>query len=234
MLHRVRSAIRALGWREALFYGISRLIQRWTGATPLYRYAIVAQPIAGQDLVPSHRGREIVVRLFTSSDPILEAFELDRHLLEYRFHQHAVCFAAFHRERPAGCLWLSLGPFEEDEVRCRFEPQPEGRACWDLGVYVVPQQRGGIVFARLWSEANAYLRLRGINWTLSRISTANLGSLASHASLGARRIGSATFLRLGDAQLMISSLAPFLYLALSRADRPILRPRAPRASEARL
>jgi hypothetical protein len=108
---------------------------------------------------------------------------------------------------------MTLGPYLEDEVRCRFVPLPEGRAAWDFDVYVDPQQRHGTVFLRLWDEANRFLAARGVRWSLSRISAFNSGSIRSHGRMGAKRIGAVTFLSLGRWQLAVASLAPRFHVS---------------------
>ncbi len=148
------------------------------------------------------------------------ALPLDEAVLAYRASQGAVCFAAFKEEDVIGCLWLCLSPYDEDEVRCRYRPAPAGEASWDFDVYLMPAHRSGLGFARLWDEANAYLRQRGIAFSWSRISAFNPTSLASHARLGARVAGQATFLRLGPCQLMLASLPPRWHLSFRPTDRP--------------
>ena len=121
------------------------------------------------------------------------------------------------------CLWLCLGPYDEDEVRCRFVCEPEENTVWDFDVYVCPEARAGFVFARLWDEANAFLGKRGIAWSISRISAFNPGSLASHAGLGARRTAAATYLKLGRWQIMVADVPPYVHLSTDPVSVPRLR-----------
>jgi hypothetical protein len=222
MLKAWRDAVTELGHREAVWYVVGRALERALGAPALFRYALVAQPVAGSAL-PARRGREIEVRILSEPSLELDGIGLEHDTQRYRFAQGALCFGAFHRDALIGCLWICLGPYEEDEVRCRFVPLPPGRASWDLGMYVSPSYRAGLAFARLWDEANAQLRRHGASVTLSRIATGNRRSLASHARLGARRIGTATFFCLGRAQVMIATVRPYLHVSLSPARRPLLR-----------
>jgi hypothetical protein len=85
----------------------------------------------------------------------------------------------------------------------------------------------GPAFARLWDSANAYLRERGIIWTMSRISTFNMASVASHRRLRAHFLGSAVFVRGRSWQLMLATIAPFLHLGLGPRRYPEIRLRAP-------
>ena len=147
--------------------------------------------------------------MLRSDDPALSHLLLTSDVLRFRFDQDAVCFGAFREGTIVGCLWLCLGGYHEDEVRCRYDLRPEGKAAWDFDVYVIPEARGGFAFMRLWDEANAYLRKLGVGWSLSRISAFNPGSLAVHGNLGACRIGSALFFRTGDLQLGFYSFKPY-------------------------
>ena len=217
-----RGALAELGLREALWYGFGRALQRLPGSPKLFRYALVRQPVDNGVPAPL-RGKGIDVRILSEPSTELDLLGLDRAAQRHRYAQKALCFAAFQGAVPIGCLWICLGPYEEDEVRCRFVPLPAGRVSWDLGVYVVPSHRAGFAFARLWGEANAYLRQRGVQATLSRIATVNRTSLASHARLGAKRIGTATFLRLWGAQIMIATVPRYFHVSLSQAQRPELR-----------
>lgn len=221
MLTAFRAAVSELGFREAVWYGFGRALQRLSGSPILFRYALVAQPVPATALA-GRRGKDIDVRILSEPSPALVALEVDPDTQRYRYRQGALCFGAFQRDVPIACLWICLGPYDEDEVRCRFVPLPAGRASWDLGMYVLPAHRSGIAFARVWDEANAYLRQRGVTATLSRIATVNRVSLASHRRLGARPIGSATFFRLGPAQIMMATVRPYIHLSLSPSRRPHL------------
>jgi hypothetical protein len=130
---------------------------------------------------------------------------------------------AFKETSLVGYLWLLLGPYEEDEVRCRFIPMPQGKAAWDFDFYVVSRYRFGVGFLRLWDEANRYLKHRGIRWTMSRISAFNAVSLASHRRLGARVVGHAVFVVLGPCQLAVTTVFPFVQLSIGARNEPKIR-----------
>ncbi|HET8726368.1 MAG TPA: N-acetyltransferase [Alphaproteobacteria bacterium] len=215
-----RAAAAELGWANACLYGVSRALGCDRAAIGVHRYYFVAQPVAAGPLLPERRGKGFSVREVEASDPALRAMPLSEDVILYRRRQGAVCLGLFRDEAMVGCLWLCFGAYEEDEVRCRFRPLPESRAAWDFDVYLIPEMRSGIAFARLWDGGAAYLRERGIEWSVSRISAFNAMSLRSHGSLGARRLGSATFLRIGGWQLMLSGLRPYLHLSLNPAMRP--------------
>jgi hypothetical protein len=219
--HKLRTVFDEFGAKAPLY-----LLSRVCEGTPfgLYAYRLVAQPIAPKPLLPPARGRSIEIRLMERGDPALAGLPLTSAVLDYRFGQRAVCFGAFKGGAIIGCLWLCLGPYLEDEVRCRFVPRD---ASWDFDVYLHPEHRVGFGFARLWDEANAYLRARGLAWSISRISVLNTKSLAAHDKLGIRRLGTAVFVKLGALQVMLATLAPFIHLSLSPSSAPTLVLRAP-------
>lgn len=219
--------VRELGPAGASCYLLQRLGAKSGGIFAVHSYLLVAQPVPTAPLLNGRRGQSIAVRRIDPQDPRLLALPLDTAVLAYRTAQGAVCFAAFKEEAVIGCLWLCLSSYEEDEVRCRYAPAPAGEACWDFDVYLAPEHRSGLGFARLWDEANAFLRERGVCYSWSRISAFNPGSLASHARLGARIAGRATFLRLGPCQLMVASLPPRRHLSFRREDKPSLTLRNP-------
>lgn len=225
MWHKARANIAELGLASGTLYSINRLVQRLTGRECLYRYIVVAQPVPDHALLGPRRGRSITVRQVAAGDPALAAMPLSADVLRCRFAQGAVCFGAFQDGEMIGCLWLCLGPYSEDEVRCEFVPADD--ASWDFDVYIAPERRSGFAFARLWDEANTYLRQHNAGWSFSRISAFNPRSLASHGRMGARPIGTVTYLRFGSWQLLVSTLAPYVHLSTKRGGAPRLVLQAP-------
>ena len=220
---RSRAVTKELGLISAFLYGLDRVLVRLGTGIRIFRYDLVAQPVPGQRRVALPRGRSFVVREIGRSDPALRAMPLTPAVVDYRLRQPTVCLGAFKGEQLIAYLWLCLGPYEEDEVRCRFVPIPEGEAVWDFDVYVFPVYRSGRVFARLWDEANCYLHARGVGWSMSHISAFSPNSLAAHRRLGARRIGHANFLRWRGVQIMMASVPPYLHLALGGSRHPEVR-----------
>jgi hypothetical protein len=215
--HKLRAVFDEFGAKAPLY-----LVSRVCEGTPfgLHAYRLVAQPVAPKPLLPAARGRTIEIRLMERGDPGFAGLPLTKAVLDYRFDQGAVCLGAFKGGAVIGCLWLCLGPYLEDEVRCRFVPKG---ASWDFDVYLLPEHRVGFGFARLWDEANSYLRTRGLSWSVSRISVLNTKSLAAHDKLGIRTLGTAAFLRLGKLQVMMADLSPFFHISLSNTAAPTLR-----------
>jgi len=215
--------IRELGWLNAALYALDRISLGLTGRRFVFRYYLVAQPVRERPLVPARLGRSIVVRRLDVGDPGFAGLPLTGETIRQRFGQNSVCFAAFKDGGSVGCLWLCLGTYVEDEIRCRFEPWPGGQAVWDYDVYVDPDLRQGLVFARLWDEANAYLRGRGIGWSVSRISAFNPKSLTSHARLGATVCGVLTTLCAGRLQFSVATLAPSVHISAGHGPGPVYR-----------
>jgi uncharacterized membrane protein YdjX (TVP38/TMEM64 family) len=211
-----------IGYLNAVLYGLNKIFDVLGEFAQIYRYILVSQPIPNYPLLPHRRGQSIDIKLITSMDKALLDLPLTYDVLNFRFEQGAVCFGAFKNGSIIGCLWLCMDRYNEDEIRCRFIPRPTGQVCWDFDVYVVPEHRSGIAFARLWDVANGYLRKRGIRWSMSRISAFNIASLAAHERLGSVRIGGATFIRLLGWQIMMSSLRPFFHLSLGPTMIPDL------------
>lgn len=223
MFGKLKNLLRELGPVGTLCYLVYRLCAKTGGRVALHSYLFVAQAVPSDALLPAKRGRSIRVTRLDPVDQRLLSLPLQKHVLHYRATQKAVCFAAFKGEELIGCLWVCLTPYEEDEVRCRYHPEPAGRASWDFDVFLKPDHRSGLGFARLWDTANAFLREQGIFVSWSRISAFNPASIASHARLGARVMSRATFLRIGPCQLMIASAAPYLHLSWSQSDVPDIR-----------
>lgn len=94
-----------------------------------------------------------------------------------RFGQGAECLALYCGDRVVATLWFLVGPYLEDEVRCRFVPLPAGQCSWDFDVFVDPAHRITGAFAALWDAADAELARRGVIASLSRISAFNPASL---------------------------------------------------------
>ncbi|MDQ2694516.1 MAG: N-acetyltransferase [Pseudomonadota bacterium] len=225
---KVRSVVLELGFWNGVLYlldaGLSRLSRgRWR----LYKYYLVVQPVSATPLLPAHRGRNIVVRQIHRHDPEIGTFPRPARRIQWRFDQGGQCLAAYLDGALVGFLWFNPGPYQEDEVRCRFVPLPEGEAAWDYDVFVDPRQRLGLVFSRLWDEGNSLLRRQGFAWSASRISAFKPVSLTSHARMGGRRTGSACFLCGGRWQLLLASLPPYVHFSASPERCPVLRVAAP-------
>lgn len=218
---RIGQAVGQLGWMNACVYALARLTEMVFGnRVRIHKYYFVAQPVAKASWLPPRRGQGIEIRRVAESDPLIGQFPRPNWAAAYRFRQGAVCFAALKEGALAGFLWLTLGPYQEDEVRCRYVPLPAGKSAWDFDVYVEREHRNGIAFLKLWDEANGFLSAHQFQWSLSRISAFNSGSILSHAKMGTRRIGVATFLCLGSWQIAASTIPPHVHFSTGGGSFP--------------
>ena len=160
MLGKIKQAIDELGLVDACLYGLKQFLEKRELPANVYRYVFVAQPVIADKLTPRNRGLSIEVRRVGETDPVLATLPPPEGVIRFRFAQGAVCLGAYKDGDLIGCIWLCLGPYNEDEVRCRFIPLPQGQAAWDFDIYVHPQHRLGFAFSRLWDAANEYLRER--------------------------------------------------------------------------
>ncbi len=227
ILRSARELTQSLGVGNALLYGTHRTLQAIHSSCSLTSYYIVAQPIPSQSLLPASRGASIAVRFIVPGDSALDLMGRAPEEIAARFASPGVCLVAEKQQRMVGYLWLLLGRYREPDDRCTFVIDSP-HAAFDLDVFVEPALRLSPVFARLWSEANAWLRARGIEWTLSRISCYNERSLQSHARLGSVKLGRMTFLKLGPIQMMFSSVAPYVHCMIGNGGGPVIRLQTPR------
>lgn len=226
-LRSIYATIRRLGIVDGSLWATARVASIATfGRLFVQRYYFVAQPVpATADATRASTG--VALRPIARDDPLVAQFPRPREVIAARYDMGAVCLAAERQGRFVGFVWLKEIEYPEDEVRCRYRLEPANLAAWDFDVYVDPAYRYGRTFARLWEFAHAWLRERGYRWSLSRISAFNPESIAAHQRLGTRRIGSAIFVRAGNAQLAILDCAPFVHVGWRHEQAPILRLRAP-------
>jgi hypothetical protein len=119
-----------------------------------------------------------------------------------------------------GYVWFRFGPYDEDEVRCRYLIEPAAQSVFDFDLYVFPEYRLGRAFAAIWHHAIARLRAREIRYSFSRVTRFNVASRRAHSHLGWRRAASALFLKLWRVEMMIASTSP--YVSISTSGRPSL------------
>lgn len=226
MLSAIKSTFRELGWLDAVLYYLSEIMLRATGRRArIVRYCLVAQPIPVGPLV-SRPDSNTEIRIVRPGDPLSLDFPRAAEIITMRFARGDICLAATVKGQFAGFLWLAFGSYDEDEVRCRYELS-DRHLSWDYDVHVEPEFRMGRTFLRLWDAANNVLRERGVRWSVSRISAFNVNSLKSHARLGTRNLGKASFLVLG--QLQISFAAHVLpHCSLNATSAPRLELHSPR------
>jgi len=223
----ISDTFRHLGWQNAAWYLLGRALNRCNRHCSISKYYLVAQPVAEHARLSGQRGASIVVRRIERGDPALAQLDRPPDVIAQRFEQNSVCLGAFKGEELAGSLWLQWEPYIENEVRCRFAPEPAGRTTWDYDIFIAPKHRLGYTFPKLWDAADELLRARGVHWTVSRISAFNQASLASHSRLGLKTLGSAIYIVLFRYQLMFTTLPPYVHLSLSTHACPTVRVHAP-------
>jgi len=213
--------IRHLGWSNGCLYALARVLAVVFGdRVRIHKYYFVAQPVSKTRGLPPHRGQGFEIRQAAKFDSVVRQFPRPDWAAPYRFSQGAVCLVALKAGTFAGFLWLTLASYQEDEVRCRYVPLPSGKSAWDFDVHVEPEYRNGIAFLKLWDEANRFLTAHQIQWSLSRISAFNSGSILSHARMGAQRIGVVTFLSVGPWQIAASTVPPYIHLSTHAGSFP--------------
>lgn len=218
---RIREATRQFGWINGILYLLDRFCSVISHSRiRIFKYYLVAQPIPRTPWLNAKRGAGLEVRQVLRSDPLIAEVPRPEWAIAFRFDQEAVCLAALKSGRFIGCFWMTLGPYREDEVRCRYVPLPEGRSAWDFDVYLDEEQRNGIAFLKLWDEANRFLRARNVLWSLSRISAFNRQSLLSHARMGAKRMGAVTFFLFGSCQVSVATVPPYVHVSTGAASYP--------------
>lgn len=221
-LSKIFATIRQFGLLDGALYALAKTLAVLSHKkVRLVRYYFIAQPVppkGGSALRPSPKSH---VALAAQSDPVAASFPRPIPVIQKRFQEGNICFVATVNERFAGFLWLALDHYDEDEVRCRYRLTPP-ECSWDFDVYVEPEFRLGRTLARLWEAANEHLAARGVRWSFSQISSFNPDSLRAHARLGGKKVGSASFLCLGDIQITLATVKPFLHISSAPGNRVIL------------
>jgi hypothetical protein len=227
VLTRLVEPIRAFGALAGALYLADRAARRLGLPLAFSHHMLVVQPVAPTPRLPPGRGRSIDVRPVAAGTPGLDALDAPPAVAAFRFGQGAACLGAYKGDATVGLIWLAFDRYTEDAFRLRFELEPQGACAWDLGLFIAPDQRGGLAFARLWDGADQVMRARGVRWTLSRVAGINLGSNAAHARLQARPIATLVVVRLGPVQVFLASIAPYVRVSWRPGSYAVLRLRAP-------
>ena len=206
---------------------LNGLLRRLSRRMEAHRYYLLAQPVGQNRLLPANLRHAIRVEQARADAAILTRSGRPDEELRARAQAGAVCFVAYQDDEPSGFLWLHPGPHEERTHPCVLQPAPSGQAWLDLDIVILPHARHSLTFAALWDAANAYLREQDASWCQSRISAFNAHSLRAHQRLGARIIGSLTFVQLGRWHLVLGGPAPRIHLSAPDRGKPIVQLRAP-------
>jgi hypothetical protein len=221
MTHGLRHTLGQLGWRNAALYWLARALARASrGHWRLHHYHFIAQYVSAAPLNAT-RGRDIDIVPHDPQAAPPAGYPRPAPVVAARLTQGARSLVAWRNQRLAGFLWLIDGAYQEDEVRARYQ-LASPQAGWDFDVWVAPDQRLGMTFARLWEAARVQLRARGVRWTCSRISAFNPASLRAHAAIGVVPLGSALFVCCGQWQWMFASMAPRFHWSRAPASYPVL------------
>ena len=217
----LREDIRLFGVGGTVPYLIDRALARASGGTVrLHKYWIVGQPVCAPAGKARARASDFTVREVTEADARYEDYPRPESVIRARFRQNARCLACYRGEQFVGYIWFNVGPYIEDEVRCRFVPQPPGRASWDYDAFVCERYRLGRAFKLLWDATFTALESEGVAVSYSRISAFNAASLAAHRRMGSERVGTLFFLQAARLQCMLSSMSPFVHLSIAHHSKP--------------
>lgn len=224
---RISGPFSEFGILSGLLYLLNKILSRLGGRCQIFDYDLMVQPVPAKAFARANQTKSFEVKEIRDAR-ILEGAPPPLHVIEDRFLQSATCLGAYKKNALVGYQWLCLGPYEEDEVRCTFVPQPTEITAFDFDIYIFPEYRLGLGFVALWDAANKYLRDRKIQFTTSRVSRFNTASRRSHQHFGWRRAGRAVFFCGKTWQLMIATVAPYCHVSFSPASRPRLVIRAQR------
>jgi len=225
ILNKLNTLWQELGPINAPLYLLHKVLSVPTGGrAKVERFIFVAQPIHDSPQLPPGKAATATAKQINPGDPLLCQCPRPAEVIADRYAQGAICLAIVKNDVLQAFIWLIHKHYDEDVARVRFVLPPSGKAVWDFDVYVAPAYRLGYTFLKLWDTANAHLRENGVRWSLSRISAFNAGSLSSHSKLGARPIGSATFIIAGPLQIMTSSLSPKFHISFEKSRPDLLMP----------
>jgi hypothetical protein len=225
MFQRLASPFREFGTFAGLVYAFDRLLQRALPKVRLYLHDIMVQPIPEKPLLSAGLVKSFDFREISRGAPEVELMPARPDIKESRFRQGARCLGVYRKGEFVGFIWFSFGRYEEDEVRCTYELTPAAQSVFDFDIYLFPEYRMGLGFVATWHGANAFLREHGVRYTYSRLTRFNVASRRAHDHLGWKRIGTALYVQLGRAQIMVASIFPYVHLSLqSKRVRLRLRP----------
>jgi hypothetical protein len=224
---RPKSVVAGLGWFTKAMYLVAVALRRFCPFFSIEQYYVVAQPVPGRRLLPEKRGGSIRVQQIEHDHPMILQLPRPRDEIVQRFAGGALCFLATREDRIIGHLWVTQSPYQEPVHRCEFVPRPAGRTAWDFDMWIAPEERLGLAFARLWDECNSYLRERGVAWTCSRVSAFNPASLKAHERMGMRVMHSLIYLGAGPVEVLIADVPPFFALSFSPRTFPLIEVTAP-------
>jgi hypothetical protein len=223
MWRRIVGPFREFGFAAGTLYVLDRVLRSISPRLRLFAYEFMVQPITGKPLLPANLAKNLTFVEIGRGHPDIELMPARADIKQSRFDQGAVCLGAYRKDKLIGYLWFCSHSYEEDEVRCTYNLSQPQTSVFDFDLYVMPEHRMGIGFMAIWHGANAYLHERGIRYTFSRMTRANLPSRRAHARLGARCAARAVFLQAWRLEVMLASAFPYLALTWKPLSRARLR-----------
>ncbi|MGB7405024.1 MAG: hypothetical protein WA906_05000 [Pacificimonas sp.] len=188
--------MKRLGPVDSLSYALARGTTFLPGVE-WHRYRLLAVPRAGMPKMP--RGYQVDVE---AGDALSGLIDADRQTIEYRAEHGLHALVARRGDAVVGVNWLGTESFEEDEVPATWRVPPNG--CWDTGLWIDPARRLSRAFQALWAGTAAWMASRDLEWSFSRISDYNLGSLLPHFRMDGRELGTISFASIGGLTLATS------------------------------
>ncbi|MEO6322303.1 MAG: hypothetical protein ABIR56_16560 [Polaromonas sp.] len=214
-------------WAKYLYW-LGRLLNKLTlGHGKLQIYLFCAQPIGSGAFDAMRNDTNTVVQPVPSGSPLVAHFPRPPEVIAQRFARGTTCYAATVKGEFAGHIWLALGSYDEDEVRCRYTLPTDQQSVWDYDVYIEPRYRLGRALGRLWKGVDAALCTQCIRWSVSRISLFNASSIQTHERLGAIHLATGVFVVLGPVQLSLFSKAPYAHFGVRTLQRPVIHLQPP-------
>ena len=223
MLAWLAGPFREFGWAAGTAYVINRMLQSLSSSLGLHVYEFMVQPIDGKPLLPPNLSRNLSFREILQGDPAIAAMPAREDIKASRFKQGARCLGAYRKGQLIAYLWYATGRYQEDEVRCDYVLVDSAASVFDFDLFVLPAYRLGIGFLGMWHGANEMLAPQGVRYTFSRLTRFNVASRRAHAHLGWKRVGVGVFLRLWGAEIMASSVSPYIGATFGQRQRLTLR-----------
>lgn len=220
---RIGRLVDEVGFVTALLHVASRALSRLGHVAALHDLVLYTQPVRATPLLPAARGASIEVRSYSGQQALDAGLPCPPGHAVARRRNGMHCLAAYREGRLIGFHWVNLGPHQDELVRARYVPMPEGRSAWSFDLHVDSAHRGGLIFARLTDATWALLRAHGRTEVASYIAASNRGAIGAEERLGGCRLGRAVHFRLGPLQLLVASLPPYLHLSVSDRGAPIMR-----------
>ncbi|MBL8225876.1 MAG: hypothetical protein JNM50_11160 [Chromatiales bacterium] len=227
LLSRLAGPFREFGAFSGLLYAASRVLPMLSPRLNLYVYDLMVQPVTGKALLPQRLSQAFSVAPIGPEAAELGLMPAPRSVIEGRFAQGSICLGAWRGGQLTGYMWLCPSRYDEDEVRCRYQLLPAGQSVFDFDVHIFPEHRLGFAFVALWNGANHWLQDQGVKFSFSRISRFNVASRRAHTRLGCRRLGSAAFLRAGQAQVMVATVSPYVDISTRSTASPTMNLQPP-------